>query len=129
MARRNGVADAALDFHAEDERRQHLPAGQLARFCQRKYRRRNRCRGMNDRFRMGVVEIEKIRRDGIDERRPHRIEPFGPADDGRVRRTAEWQQCPQGDRDRRIMGRADGCGEKIQDRPLGLMLLRRDIRP
>ena len=36
---------------------------------------------------------------------------------------------PQGDADRRIVSRAKGSRKKIENRPLGLVLLRRDVSP
>ena len=84
---------------------------------------------MNDRVQMGVVEIEQVGRDRIDERRAERIEPFRPADDGGCCSAAEWRQRPQRRCDGRIISRTERGGEEVQDRPFGFVTLRGDIRP
>ena len=73
VARRNRIADAALDLYPENKRRQHIAPWKLARFCQGDHRCRDRCRRMDDRFRMRVVKIQQIGRDRVDERSTHRI--------------------------------------------------------
>ena len=84
---------------------------------------------MNDRVQMGVVEIEQVGRDRINERRAERIEPFRPTYNRRCCGTVERRQRPQRRRDGRIIGRTERGGEEVQDRALGFVTLRGDIRP
>jgi hypothetical protein len=86
---RHRIADAALDLHPEDERRQRVAAGHCLRFGKRQYRCGDGRGGMDDRIQMSVVEIEEIGRNRVDERRAQHVEPFLSSDDCRCRGTTE----------------------------------------
>ena len=129
MPGRHRISDPAFDLDPENERRDHVPAGKPPRLRQRQNRRRDRRSRMNDRVQMGIVEIQQVGRDRIDEGRAERIEPLRPADDRRCRGAAERRQRPQRGRDGRIIGRAERGCEEIQDRAFRFVTLRGDIRP
>ena len=95
MAGRHRIADAAFDLHAENECGENGPPRKPARLRQCQHRRRDGRRRMNDRVQMGIVEIEQIGRNRVDERRAHRIEPLRAADDRRCRGAAERRQRAQ----------------------------------
>jgi len=84
---------------------------------------------MDDRVQVGIVEIEQVGRDRIDECSAERIQALRSADNGGCCSAAEWRQRPQRCCDGRIIGRTERGREEIQDRPFGFMTLRGDIRP
>ena len=94
VPRRDRIADPALDLDAEDEGGEQVPPGRSAGLRQRQHRRGDRRRRMNDRVEMGVVEIEQIGRNRIDEGGAERIEPFRTADDADGAGAAEREPPP-----------------------------------
>ncbi len=129
MSGRHGVADAALDLHTENECRENGLPRKSSGLRQCEHGRRDRRRRMNDRIRMGIVEIEQIGRNRVDERRGQRIEPFRTADDRGCRGPAERQQRAQRGSDGRVIRRTQRGREEVQDRAFRLMILRGNIRP
>ena len=56
----DGVADAALDLRAEDERVKEVAAGDRLQFRQRENRGRDEGRRMNDGLEVRVVEVQDV---------------------------------------------------------------------
>ena len=54
------IADAAFDLDTENERRENVLPGKPSRLRQCQNRRGDRCRRMDDRVQMSIVEIEQI---------------------------------------------------------------------
>jgi hypothetical protein len=74
---------------------------------------------------MGVVEVEDMRADAVDQRRVQHVHPLGPAEDARLGRPAERSQRIDRDRHRLVPGGADGAAEPVQE---GAQTLMPDIR-
>ena len=78
------VADTALDFDAEDKCVQKVSPAHRSVLGQRQQCRGHRSAGMDHRFEMGVIEVEHMRTDAIDQRRVHDVEPLGAAEHARL---------------------------------------------
>ena len=82
MAGRDGVADPALDFGAQDEGVQHRRPGQPTLFRKRQCGRGDRRRGMDDRRQVRVIVVEQVCADRVDECGSEQIEPLRAAEHG-----------------------------------------------
>jgi hypothetical protein len=105
MSRRNGVTDTAGDLCAEREGMKQLRPAHRPHFRQRKH---DRCDGrgrMDDRSRMGVVEIEDVHGGGVEKGSRQRIPPRVMADDGRGPAGGKGRKA-RGQTDHRLIGRA-----------------------
>ena len=96
MTGRDGVADPALDFGAQDERVQHRRPGQAALFRKREHGRGDRRGRMDDRAQMGVVVVEQVPADRVDECGAEQIEPFRAAKHGHPFGAGQRRQNPHG---------------------------------
>ena len=67
MAGRDSIAEPACDLHTENEGMEAAPSRETALLRKGKQRRRNGRARMDDRLEVGVVEIEKVAADRIDE--------------------------------------------------------------
>src|ERR1700744_1070536 len=68
-------------------------------FVERKYRRNNRSRRMNDRLQMSVVIIEDVRRDAVYEGGIHDIKGFSTPKNGRLCSSRERRESINGNFD------------------------------
>jgi hypothetical protein len=84
---------------------------------------------MNDRIEMGVVVVEQIGRNRIDEGGTEDIQALRPADHAGCADSAERGHHPQRGEHGGIIRRSQRGCEKIQDRPLGFMTLRGNVLP
>ena len=110
------VADAALYLDPENKGMQKLFTIDRLTFGQRQNRRGHRAAGMDNGFKMGIIEIEYVRADAVGQRRVQNVEPFGPADDARLRRPGKFGQGGQRPVDGFVPAAADGAAEPIQKR-------------
>ena len=81
----DGVADAALDLDAEHERVQELRSRDRRVLRQREDRRRDRAGRVDHGLEMRVVEVERVRRDAVHQRRVQDVEPLAAAEHGGLR--------------------------------------------
>src|SRR5829696_2272074 len=75
----NGVSDPTLDLNAKDERMKKFTAGHRACFSQWQQGRRDRPSRMDNRSEMGIIEIEDVRRDSVQQSRVEQIQFFAAA--------------------------------------------------
>ena len=80
VVRVHDVADAAGDVDAEHQRVDHLAPAGAAPLGQRQHRRGDRPGGMDDRLQVGVVEVEGVRGDAVDERGARHVDLLGAAE-------------------------------------------------
>ena len=121
MARRDGVADAALDFGAQDEGVQHRRPGQPTLFRKRQCGRGDRRRGMDDRRQVRVIVVEQVGADRVDECGSEQIEPLRAAEHGDPFGAGQRRENPHGHFDRRRSGDPKGTADEIEERSLALM--------
>ncbi len=127
---RHRQSDPAGDFAADRKRLQHVAAGAAAPLRQRQGGGGHRRGRMDDGRQMGVVVIEQVDRDRIDERRARRVHALPLADQDGLVRPGDRPQRARHRGDDRIARRAKGGREPVEQRaPGGLLHGRRKILP
>jgi hypothetical protein len=113
------VADAALDFGAEDERVQEIAARHGLHFGESENRGRDGPCRMNHGLQVRVVEVEHVRAHAVHERRRERVQALTPPEDGRLRRAGKWREG--GDRavERFVTCPAERAADPVDDRAAG----------
>ena len=119
MPGRDAQADAAGDLAAEQEGVQHGGAGQAALLGQRQQRREDRGCGMDHRRQMGVVIIQQVRGDGVDEGGGHRVGARGLSDHGGDGRAGGRQHDAERGAHRGVLRHAHGAAEMVEQRAPG----------
>ena len=117
----DGVADAALDFDAEDERVQEGFARDGLALCQRKDGGRDGTAWVDHRLQMRVVEVERVRRDAVHERGLHDVEAVAAAEHGRLCRTRKLCEGSKRALDCLVTARADCAAHPVQKRARGFV--------
>jgi hypothetical protein len=130
MLRRDGVADTAFDFDAEDERVQQLRAHCPRVLGERNHGGRHGNRGMDHRAQMRVVEIEYVGAQRVERCGIEYIHPLAAPEDGRLRPSGKIRERGQRRVDRLVPAAADRTARPIEQSALGLVVdLRRDRAP
>jgi hypothetical protein len=125
----DGVADTALDFHTEDERMQKRRARYRPPLREREDRRRDRAARMDDRLQVRIVEIERMRRDPVHERRMHDVEPVCASEDGGFGLAGKRRERGERALDGLVAAPADRAAEPVEKRARRLVAyLLRDLR-
>ena len=114
------IADAQLDFGPEDERIEQRRSADLVEFGRGKQGGPYRGARMY-RVRMGIVEVEHVRGDAVDERRIEGIAALAASGQGRLRGTEVRLQCRHGAFDRFVAAAADRATEYVDQCALGLV--------
>ncbi len=121
MAGIHGIADPALDLHTQHERVQELGAGDGHVFRQRKDCGSDRPRRMDHGLEMRVVEIERVRRHAVEERRMQDVDPLVPSEHARLRGADERGERRQRTVHRLVARRADRAADPVEYRALRFM--------
>src|SRR6516162_2502803 len=109
---------------------QQLLAADGAELRQGKQCRKNRGWGVDHGSQMGIVELENIGGDCVEERGGKGVRPLAAADDGRLRRPKEWAERTQCQLDRDVPATSQSRPDEIYHRSPGLApCLCRDILP
>ena len=92
---------------------------------ERERRRRDRPGRMDDRLEVRVVEVERVRRDAVQERGARHVDALAAAEDRRLRRRRELLHGGERRVERRMARRADRAAEPVHERAMRLALHRR----
>ena len=111
----DGVADAAFHFHADDEGVQQLGAAQGLIFRHGKNRRGDGAGGMDDGLQMGVVEVEHVARDAVEQGGVHHVEMLAAAQDRGLSGACEGGQRRDGAVQRLVTRATDGAAHPVQE--------------
>jgi hypothetical protein len=119
MARREGVAEAAFDFGADDEGAQQRFAGCGCCFGISEERWGDGRGRMDDGCRVGIVEVGDVGCHRIDVGAKQHVSAFGPADDAAM--FAAGEVCKHDERfiDGRFARASEGSGEAVEDCAFG----------
>jgi len=130
VLRRDRIADAARDFHPEQQGEQHVRTGGVMPFRQGQDGWCHRRGRMDHRREVRVIVIEQVGTDRIEGRGTERIQACSPPDHRGFARPGEGlKHCSQG-REVRVARGADRTPEEIHQRPLRVVLdRRREIVP
>src|SRR5262249_61062202 len=91
-------------------------AGGTAQLGERQKRSGARPAGMHEDLRVGVVEVEHVRSDALEQRSKQAIRPLASAGQRRLRRSGEGREAREGDVDRFMIRAADGAAGPVHER-------------
>ena len=117
-----GVAHAARHVDAEDERVDQRPTACAGVLGQRQRGRSHRTGRVDDRLQVRVVEVERVRRDAVDERGARHVDLVRATEDARLGR--RLQHGDRGERSfcRLVMRCADRAAEPVVERAVRLVV-------
>jgi hypothetical protein len=113
----DAIADAAFDLDADNKRRQEVAAADRPIFRHGKDRRCDRAGGMDDRLQMGVVIVEHMRGNAVDQRGVEFVEPLGAADHLRAFGAGKHAHGVERPVDGFVACAADGAAEPVDEGP------------
>ena len=116
VRRIDGVADAALGLHAQDEGVQEIRAADRRAFREREDGGRDRAARVDDGLQMRVVEVEGVRGDAVHQRREHDVEPVAAPEHGRLARPGELVERRERALHRLVARAADRAAHPVQER-------------
>ena len=125
VRRQHGARDAAFDFNAGDKGIDQFSTGCTAQFGQRQHGRRDRPARMHQRIGMGVIKIEHVRADAIDQRGVENVGALAASEQRRLRGTGKGAQCPPRNLDRGMRTRTYRAAGPVDQRASGLVYDRR----
>ena len=115
----HGVADAAFHLHPEDQRMEEVAAGDGPVLGQGQQRCGHRPGGMDDGPQVGVVEVEHVGAQAVEQRRMQRIDPFRAAQHRRPGFSHEGSQGLQRDVHRFVARAAHRAAHPVEQRARG----------
>ncbi len=116
MCRRHRSGDAALRLDAQHHGVDEVAAAEFAVFRQRQQRRDNGCGRVHRRGQVGVVEVEHVRADAVQQRGVHGVEPLLAAEQAGLRRAGKRGYGGECDLHRLMPRAADGDTHPVQQR-------------
>ena len=109
------VADAALDFNADDEGVQQFGAAHGLIFGERQHGRCDGACGMDDGLEVGVVKVEHMAGNAVQQGGVHHVEMLATTQDGRLGGTSEGSQRGDGAVQRFMLRAADCATHPVQE--------------
>ena len=89
---------------------------------ERQRRRGDRAGGVDDRLQVRVVEVERVRRDAVEQRRAGDVDALAAAEHRRLRRGRQLLHGGERRLGRRMPRRADRAADPVQERAVRLVL-------
>src|SRR5262245_25880769 len=114
MLRIYGVSDAAFRIHTQDERIYEITSRDWTMFAECQNRGDHGTCRVNDVTGMGVIVIENVRADTVDQSGIQDVEPLFSAKDARLRRSGKGAHCGKRDTHSFVTGAAKRASNPIQ---------------
>jgi hypothetical protein len=114
VRRVDGLADATLDFDAQRERVHEVFAARVLPLAERQDRRGDRSGRVDDRLEMGIVVVEHVRGDAVQQGGMHDVEALAPAEHGRLRLAREFGQRGHGPVGRDVARAAQAATDPVE---------------